>query len=119
MAITPLNSFADVKKFIDQVLSQNGDSVGGAQHGAFWNKLTYDQFVTGNVPNEVDPANNQPVRILVKGDSTKSNLIFALLGIGPTFGPGGSIGQMPKFATPFTLDQIKSIAAWIDKGCPQ
>jgi hypothetical protein len=119
MAITPLNSFADVKKFIDKVLSDNHNSVGGAKHGAFWNTLSYNDFINGDVPNELDPANNQPVRILVKGDSTKSNLIFALLGIGPTFGPTGSIGQMPKFATPFTLDQVKSIAAWIDKGCPQ
>jgi hypothetical protein len=120
MAITPLNSFVDVKKFIDKVLADNGDSVGGAAHGAFWNDLTYDKFVNGDVPNETDPANNdRPVRILVKGNSAQSNLIFALLGIGPTFGRNGSIGRMPRGGTAWTLDQIKSIAAWIDNGCPE
>jgi hypothetical protein len=120
MAITPLGSFAAVQQFITQVLTQNGDigKLGGSPHGAFWN-TTYNQFVTGNVPNVDDPNTGQPMPILVNGNSAQSNLIIALLGIGPIFGGNGPIGQMPEGGTPFTLDQIKSIAAWIDNGCPQ
>jgi hypothetical protein len=121
MAITPLNSFADVQTFITQVLSQNGDlgSVGRAPHKAFWTTVTYDQFVNGNVPGVSDPNTGQPMPILVKGNSPQSNLIIALLGIGPIFGANGPIGQMPENGTPFSLDQVKSIAAWIDNGCPR
>jgi len=121
MAITPLNSFASVQQFITQVLTQNGDMglVAGAPHGAFWNTLPYSQFVNGNVPNVDDPNTGQPMPILVNGNSAQSNLIIALLGIGPMFGANGAIGQMPVGGTPFTLDQIKSIAAWIDNSCPQ
>jgi hypothetical protein len=119
MAITPLNSYADVQQFITQVLTQNGDMgiVGGSPHRAFWTTLTYDQFVNGNVPNVLDPNSGQPLPILVKGHSAQSNLINALLGQGPIFGPGGSIVQMPENGTPFSPDQIASIAAWIDNGC--
>jgi hypothetical protein len=121
MAITPLNSFADVQKFITQVLSQNNE-LGGAQfapHKAFWNNLTYDQFVNGSVPGVSDPSTGNPVPILMKGSSAQSNIILALQGSGP-FNPGGSFEQMPANGPPyFSPDQINSIAAWIDNGCPQ
>ena len=57
MAITPLNNFAAVQNFITQVLMQNGDTnkVAFAPHKAFWNTLTFNEFVTGNVPNVSDP----------------------------------------------------------------
>jgi hypothetical protein len=121
MAITPLNSFTAVQQFINQVLSQNKEQ-GGVQvspHKAFWNTLTYDQFVNGNVPGVSDPNTGNPVSILVKGNSAQSNLILALQGSGPMFGPG-AFGQMPANGPPFfSADQINSIAAWIDQGCPQ
>jgi hypothetical protein len=122
MAITPLNSFADVQQFITQVLTQNDEqgAVGFSPHKAFWIQLTFDQFVNGNVPHVNDPDTGQPLPILVKGNSAQSNLILALAGTGPLFGPNGSIGQMPANGPPFfTADQIASIAAWIDAGCPQ
>ena len=122
MAITPLNSFADVQNFIDQTLTQNGEqgSVPNSPHKAFWRSLTYDQFVTGSVPGVSDPNTGQPMPILVKGNSAKSNLILSLKGQGPIFGPDGPIGQMPANGPPFfTADQIASIAAWIDNGCPR
>ena len=120
MAITPLNTYLDVQKFITQVVTQNGDlpKVMNANHQNFWT-LAYNDFVTGNVPGETDPDTGNPLPILVKGNAAQSNLIIALLGIGPVFGVNGSIGQMPRGGTQFTLDQIRSIAAWIDNGCPQ
>ena len=121
MAITPLNSFSDVRNFLDQVLTQNGDldDVSNAPHGVFWRQLTYTQFVNNNVPGVSDPTTGAPMRILVKGSSATSNLILALQGAGPVFGPGGTISRMPDGGTPFTPDQIASIAAWIDNGAQQ
>jgi len=122
MAITPLNSFVDVQNFIDRILTANSESSGvpASPHDAFWRNLTYAQFVTGNVPNVTDPNTGQPMPILVKGNSPTSNLILSLRGVGPIFGPNGAIGQMPANGPPFfTDDQIASLAAWIDKGCPQ
>jgi hypothetical protein len=122
MAITPLNSFADIQNFIDGVLAQNGEQGGvpHSPHKAFWRTLNYDQFLTGNVPGVTDPNTGQPMPILVKGKSAESNLILSLQGQGPIFGPDGPIGQMPANGPPFfTADQIASIAAWIDNGCPE
>jgi hypothetical protein len=115
MAIT---SFAQFKLFMDNILSQNGQSadVGHSPHDAFWDNLTYQQFVNGNVPG-VDP----PVKILIVGNSAQSNLILSLLGSGPLFDdPNTGYGRMPADGPPFfTADQIAEIAAWIDAGCPQ
>jgi hypothetical protein len=122
MPITPLNSFSDVQNFIDQVLQQNSEqgSVPNSPHKAFWRTLTYEQFVGGNVPGVTDPNTGLPMPILVKGNSAQSNLILSLQGLGPVFGPDGAIGQMPANGPPFfTTDQIGSIAAWSDKGCPK
>ena len=122
MATTPLNSFADVQKFINDVLSQNGEQgdVPHAPHKSFWTILTYDQFVGGNVPGVTDPDTGKPMPILVKGNSAQSNLILSLRGSGPIFDPNGPIGQMPANGPPFfSSDQIDSLAAWIDKGCPK
>jgi len=122
MAITPLNSFADVQNFITQVLTDNNEqgAIGFSPHRAFWANLTYDQFVNGNVPRVTDPSTGNPLPILVIGNSAQSNIILALSGTGPLFGADGSIGQMPSNGPPFfTADQVASIAAWIDAGCPQ
>ncbi|MEP7342381.1 MAG: hypothetical protein ABI977_31935 [Acidobacteriota bacterium] len=114
-----LTSFAQVQAFITQVLQQNQEAGGVADspHKAFWSTLSYQDFVSGNVPY-VDP----PMPILVKGDSKSSNIILALQGaIGTPFDPStGSIGQMPANGPPFfTADQIQEIADWIDAGCPE
>jgi hypothetical protein len=122
MALTPLNSFADVQQFITNVLTDNAEigGVAASPHKSFWSTLSYQQFTTGNVPGVTDD-NGRPMSILVKGDSAHSNLILSLRGKGPIFDPStGSIGQMPANGPPmFTDDQINSIAAWIDAGCPQ
>jgi hypothetical protein len=120
MAVTLLNNFPDVQKFISDILTQNGDSglPNASPHKAFWSTMTYDQFVNGNVPNT--SAGGHPIPILKIGDSASSNIILALSGAGPIFGSTGSAGIMPPDGegTQWTTDQVKSIANWIDAGCP-
>jgi hypothetical protein len=122
MAITPLNSFTDVRQFISQILAQNGElgGVGASPHKGFWNTLSYEQFVNGNVPGVSDPDTGLPMPILVKGNAAQSNLILALQGTGPVFGADGVFGRMPANGPPFfSPDQINSIGAWIDNSCPE
>jgi hypothetical protein len=119
MAITPINSFAALQQFMNQIIAQNneGAELAASPHKGFWNTLTYAQFTTGNIPNVADPDGNL-MPILVKGHSAQSNFIMALSGTGPIFGPTGPYDQMPPTGTKFTADQIQSIANWIDAGCP-
>jgi hypothetical protein len=121
MATTPLNSFADVQQFLSRVVTDNHETLElqNAPHKAFWNTLTYDQFVNGNIPHVHNPGTGDPILILVKGKSDQSNIIMALGGTGPIFGPSGRVGQMPPRGTKFTADQIASLAKWIDAGCPE
>jgi hypothetical protein len=120
LAVTVLNTFADVQVFINQVLKDNHNDTMPAQspHKAFWSTMTYDEFVNGDVPNTTDD-NGNPIPILVKGKSAESNIIFALTGTGPLFGPD-DVGIMPppNPGIAFTHDQVQSIANWIDAGCP-
>jgi len=114
-----ITSFTQLGPYINSILAANGITV-GPPHKDFWD-LTYEQFTTGTVPHVVDPATNQPMKILVIGNSADSNLIMALRGTtGSPFDPAnGRIPRMP-FGGPFwTDDQIAPIAAWIDAGCPQ
>jgi hypothetical protein len=122
---TVITSFTQLGPYINSVLSANGElPVGGVggPHKHFWDTLTYQEFVTGNVPSIVDPTTQQPMKILVVGNSKLSNLIMALSGTPNTvFDPNtGAIGQMPDGGPVFfTPEQIAPIAAWIDAGCPQ
>lgn len=125
-----LTNYAAVQKYLTGILNRNISTVTGnseqadsanAPHGVFWNNLTYDQFVNGNVPGVNDPSTGQPMPILVKGNSKKSNIILALQGAAgtPFEANTGSIGQMPADGPPFlTADQVQPIADWIDAGCP-
>lgn len=121
MAITPLNSFAAVQQFMSQIVTQNNETteLTASPHKAFWSTMTYDQFTTGNVPNVSDPNTGNPIPILVKRHSAPSNIVMALQGSGPIFGPAGPVDKMPPSGPIFTADQINSIAAWIDAGCPK
>jgi hypothetical protein len=122
MAVTQLNHYADVQKFITSILQANGQYPVGPPHKNFWETLSYTDFVNGNVPGVKDPNTNLPMPILIKGNSAKSNLILALQGAaGTVFDPDtGAFGRMPANGPPFfTDDQIKSIANWIDGNCPQ
>jgi hypothetical protein len=91
--------------------TEESDSENAAPHGAFWNTLPYNDFVTGDLPNIGVP-------ILVKSNSGASNLILALRGQAPF--DGSEFERMPMDGPPFLTDeQIAPIAAWIDAGCPE
>lgn len=115
-----IKSYVQLQQYIDAILTANGDAPVGTPHKQFWDTLTYEQFVTGNVPNVKDPNSGQPMKILISGNSKASNFIMALEGTaGTVFDPtNGKIGQMPFGGTPFTAEQIAPLAAWIDAKCP-
>jgi len=119
--LTNITSYAELQKFMTDIMTANISSISGkteqsdaikqSPHGAFWTTLKYDDFVNGQVPKLGLP-------ILVKGKSKESNLILALQGAPPF--DGTDFERMPADGPPFfTDDQIASIAAWIDAGCPQ
>jgi hypothetical protein len=121
-----LNSYADVQKYLNNLVAVLGSSIGRAPHGAFWNSLSYEQFTSGNVPGGAgvnrrpgDPPN--PVgtwKILVVGKPQDSNIIKALQGVAPFDGP--IFPQMPADGPPFaSKDQIQPLADWINRSCPK
>ncbi len=116
-----ITSYAQLQQYLTQILTSNissqtgnteeADSENQSPHGAFWNTLSYSDFVTGNVPNVGIP-------ILIKSNSAKSNIILALRGQAPF--DGAEFPQMPADGPPYlTEQQIAPIAAWIDAGCPE
>jgi hypothetical protein len=113
-ATGPIQSYAELQTYMNNMITLYGTSISSAPHHAFWNTLTYEQFTTGNVPGV-----NPPVKILEVGNGTGSNIVQALQGVGPLFGPNGRIGQMPADGTgPWTAEQIQPLIAWIDANCP-
>jgi hypothetical protein len=113
----PLKSFSEVQSFLSKVVAESNlvNEMPLSPHKDFWNHLTYDQFVTGNMPNL-----KIPIRILVKGDSASSNLILSLKAEGPLFNrETGKPGPMPPKGPMFTSEQIEELAGWIDAGCPE
>lgn len=119
-----LNSYEDVKNHLNSILAANGQlsDTQHAPHGDWWNSMTYEQFITGNVPGVNDPNTGQPMPILILGNSSESNLIISLQGKPKTpFDPdSGAFGQMPADGPPFfdPATQIQPLADWIDAGCP-
>jgi hypothetical protein len=116
-----IKTYAQLQAYLTQILTSNissqtgsseqDDAINNSPHGAFWSTLSYNDFVTGDVPNMGMP-------VLVKGSSAKSNIILALTGQPPF--DGSQFSQMPADGPPFlTAAQIAPIAAWIDAGCPQ
>ncbi len=92
-----LTSFADVQKFLTALTKDTNP--GGAPHGAFWNTLTYSDFVTGPVPGVKD-SNGNTIPILTKGNGAQSNIVQALAGTG-MFDP--NTGELPADAVRRTL----------------
>jgi hypothetical protein len=117
---TVITSFDQLRQHIDGILTANGDLPVGGPHKQFWDTMTFDDFKNGNVPHVLDPMTQQPMKILVVGNSAASNLILALRGApGTVFDPNtGAFGQMPFGGTAFTQEQVKPIADWIDANCP-
>ena len=109
-----ISSYAALQAYMSGVSGAYQSNIASAPHGAFWKKLSHDQFVTGNVPG-VSPE----VPILIKGNGAGSNIVLALQGQGPLFSSNGRYGQMPADETgPWTTAQIAPLIAWIDAGCP-
>lgn len=122
MVIT-LNSYADVQKHLNDILIANGqmNDTKRAPHKDWWNSMSYQQFVSGNVPGVSDPNTGLPMPILVKGNAAQSNIILALQGApGTVFNNNsGAIGQMPADGPPFfTQEQIQPLIDWINAVCP-
>lgn len=111
----PIQSYAEFQSYMNSMIALYGTSIASAPHKAFWEIYTYEQFITGNAPN-ISP----PVKILEVGDGAASNIVQALQGVGPLFGPNGNYGQMPADGTgPWTAAQIQPVIDWINKGCPR
>lgn len=115
-----LDSYADVQKLFETFVKTNNIPIQFAPHSDFWNTMTHDQFVNGNVPGVSDPATGNPLPMMVKGDSANSNIILALQGKGPLFDPStGSIGRMPPSGPFMSAGDIQLLADWIDNGAPK
>ena len=108
-----LKNYADVQAALNTFVQQAGVTPGQAPHGAFWNSMTYQQFITGNIPGVPEG----PWKVLVVGDSKNSNIIQILNGVGDAY---NDFGQMPQPSPPYQPEQatlITELAAWIDAGC--
>jgi hypothetical protein len=109
----PIQSYAELQTYMDQIITLYQTDLSGAPHGAFWDVFSYEQFIIGFVPG-VSPQ----VKILEIGNGAGSNIVQALLGKG-LFGPGGSFNQMPADGSgPWTPEQIQPLIDWIDAKCP-
>ena len=116
-----INTYQDLQNFLNNWVQSNGVPINLAPHGDFWNTLTEDQFVNGNVPNVTDPNTGNPLKIMIAGDPDHSNIIMALSGTpGTIFDPNtGSIGPMPPNGPSMSKDDINAIGAWIKAKGPK
>ena len=115
-----LRSYAEVQALLNSFMKRNKGKIEFAPHEAFWNDMSYKQFIQGHVPGVKGPA-GEPLKILIVGNSRESNIIMALRGArGSVFdGEKGAIGRMPPIG-PFMSDaEIDRLADWIDRGCPE
>ena len=111
-----INSYSDVQTQLSALTTANNLTPGLAPHMVFWQDLSYDDFVNGNVPN----LGNTP--ILVKGDSASSNIIKVLKGgsYNNTGFPDMPAPDPPyNSETPSQTDVTNALASWIDAGCPE
>ncbi|MFI0843230.1 hypothetical protein [Mesorhizobium sp. IMUNJ 23232] len=109
-----ISSFDQLKAFIAQVMTDLGADAEFAPHEEFWSNLSYDEFINGNVPG----IGGQPVKILIVGDASQSQLIHSLKGEG-IFAAGGRFRRMPAGGPFMSDEQIAEIAGWIDANCPE
>jgi hypothetical protein len=108
-----LTNYAEVQAALNTFVTEAGVSPGLAPHHTFWNTMTYQQFITGNVPG----VPGGPWKILEVGHSKNSNIIQILSGYGKAY---DNFGQMPRPSPPYEPEQatlITELSAWIDGGC--
>jgi hypothetical protein len=114
-----INNYDDLKTLLNNFVAAAQVTPGLAPHGVFWNTLTYDEFINGDVPGVPG------FKILEVGNAAGSNIIMALSGTPNTpFDPNsGNIGQMPQptppynAAAPTQTDVIAALTDWINNGC--
>jgi hypothetical protein len=122
-------TFARVQEYLNKIGDNANLDPANAGHGVFWN-ISYQAFMTGNVPNK--NCNAQPVPII--DPINKSNSAFnQILRAGWCTAP--RMPQMPKTG-PFVTDQnysitlgdgttvsgpqiLKDIQDWLDAGAPE
>jgi len=115
-----LKSYVEVQALLNGFMKRNKGKIEFAPHEAFWNAMSYRQFVEGNVP-EVNGPTGQPLKILIVGNARESNIIMALRGTaGSIFDrEKGAIGRMPPIGPFMSDEEIARLADWIDRGCPE
>jgi hypothetical protein len=112
-----LTSFAGLQQFLNNFVQNNNINIASAQHAAFWNNLSYSDFINGNVPGVQDPNTGNAVPILNKingrYDGPSSNLVTVLSGTNTSF------PQMPQGGPYLSSDQVQEISDWISAQCPE
>ncbi len=115
-----LKSYADVQALLNSFMKKNNGPIEFSPHGAFWNEMSYQQFIEGNLPEVTDRATGKPLKILIVGNARESNIIMALRGTKRSMfdRETGSIGRMPPTGPFMSDEEINRLADWIDRGCP-
>jgi hypothetical protein len=115
----PLKSYAEVRRLLNDFVEKNDVPIGSAPYGPFWEDMSYKEFIEGNIPGVLDPA-GKPLKVLVVKNSMESNLVKALRGTkGSVFDPvEGTTGRLPPSGPFMNEGDIKQIADWIHRGCP-
>jgi hypothetical protein len=95
--------FNEIRNLLDKIMAD-----GTPAHGAFWNGVTLEEFITRPVWGKI------PIEI---GHPESSNLILSLRGL-PPFGTP-FLPRMPKGQPPASEEDILQIEEWILAGCPE
>jgi hypothetical protein len=108
--MSTLNNYADVQNALTAFCRNVGVDPDSAPHGAFWNTMSYDEFIRDDIPNF------EGVKVLIVGDAPNSNIIQILKGIGEQ---AGNYGPMPP-GVPIgkKTEIIDSLSDWIVRKCP-
>ncbi|MDJ0975488.1 MAG: c-type cytochrome [Planctomycetota bacterium] len=109
---------------IKQMLRALGKTPSTVPHGAFWEELSYAQFVAFTFPRNY--GDELEYRLLIPYDAKNSNLVKVLVdGKGVVReGPDGKrvvedVTRMPKNAPPMPKAALEKLIEWIDAGCPE
>ena len=116
----PVMGYAEVQTLLSSYLK----SASSAPHEDFWN-LSYAEFIAFSFPRSA--GEDGTLRLLIPGDSAKSNLLKALKdgkGISVTQADGTTtvvdIKRMPPRGKKLpTADDLAKLAKWIDAGAPE
>lgn len=108
--MSTLNNYADVQRALNDFCNHVGVDPTAAPHGDFWNTMSYNDFVTGDIPRF------KGVKVLVVGDAANSNIIQILKGIGEQ---ADNYGAMPPGVPENQkADIIATLSDWIVRKCP-